>query len=114
MPLLTLDAIAEATGTDVETIRHYEEIGLLATPDGNPGKRVVYDELAVKRLLFIRHWRELGTDLSAIGDLMKLVRDLNEPDELMNRMKLEMQQELKQQQSLLAQLREQLRGALRF
>ena len=114
MVLMTINAVAKETGTDVETIRYYEDIGLVATPLASNGVEQLYDDTFVKRLSFIAHWLRLGSDLDQIRRLMKLVRDLNEPEDQMERMKREMIQDMESQKLSLIALREELTNMSRF
>lgn len=70
---LTIGRVAEAVGCKVQTIRYYEQIGLLAPPTRSEGNQRIYDGRAIRRLSFIRHARELGFPLQAIRDLISLV-----------------------------------------
>ncbi|WMT85443.1 helix-turn-helix domain-containing protein [Pelagibacterium sp. 26DY04] len=63
---------ARASGVKVPTVRYYEQIGLLPTPDRSEGNRRLYDRTDVDRLTFIRHARELGFDVDAIRRLLAL------------------------------------------
>jgi DNA-binding transcriptional MerR regulator len=72
MPALTIGRVAEATGCKVQTIRYYEQIGLLPAPGRSRGNQRLYDDRAVERLAFIRHARGLGFPLDAIRDLLDL------------------------------------------
>ena len=69
---LTIGRVAEATGCKVQTIRYYEQIGLLSAPDRSSGNQRQYTEGHVARLAFIRHARELGFPLDAIRELLYL------------------------------------------
>jgi len=64
--------LARETGTKVQTIRYYEEIGLIPPPGRSAGNQRRYDNAALHRLAFIRHGRELGFTLEAIRELLKL------------------------------------------
>jgi Cu(I)-responsive transcriptional regulator len=72
MEYLTIGRVAEATGCKIQTIRYYEEIGLLPPAPRTAGNQRLYDRKAVGRLSFIRHSRELGFSLDAIRDLLDL------------------------------------------
>ena len=72
MPALTIGRVAQATGSKVQTIRYYEQIGLLPAPERSRGNQRLYDDRAVERLAFIRHARGLGFSLDAIRDLLDL------------------------------------------
>ena len=72
MPALTIGRVAQATGSKVQTIRYYEQIGLLPAPERSRGNQRLYDDRAVERLAFIRHARGLGFPLDAIRGLLDL------------------------------------------
>ena len=69
---LPIGALARAAGTKVQTVRYYEEIGLLPAPARTGGGQRVYDARARDRLAFIRHARELGFGLDSIRELLSL------------------------------------------
>ncbi|MGE4371432.1 MAG: helix-turn-helix domain-containing protein [Xanthobacter sp.] len=79
MSVRTIGKLARATGVKVPTIRYYEQIGLLATPERSAGNQRLYDAGARERLSFIRHARELGFPLEAIRDLLSLSDDPARP-----------------------------------
>jgi DNA-binding transcriptional MerR regulator len=70
--MLTIGKLSEATGVKVPTIRYYEEIGILPEADRSAGNQRLYGRMALDRLTFIRHARELGFPLDAIRDLLSL------------------------------------------
>jgi Cu(I)-responsive transcriptional regulator len=77
--MLTIGALARATGAKVQTIRYYEEIGLLRAPGRSEGGQRRYDAADRDRLGFIRHARELGFALDAIRELLALSDDPERP-----------------------------------
>ena len=73
MPVhFTIGRVAEAADCKVQTIRYYEQIGLLPRPPRSEGNQRLYDKTAIDRLTFIRHARGLGFPLEAIRDLLSL------------------------------------------
>jgi DNA-binding transcriptional MerR regulator len=72
---LSIGDLARETGTNAQTIRYYETIGLMPEPDRNQGNQRVYAHAHTERLSFIRHSRELGFSLEAIRELLKLSDD---------------------------------------
>lgn len=76
---LTIGRVAEAAGCKVQTVRYYEQIGLIPAPPRTSGNQRVYDDSAIHRLTFIRHARELGFSLQAIRDLISLSDNPNQP-----------------------------------
>lgn len=70
--MLTIGTLAKRTGTKVQTIRYYEQIGLMPEPGRSQGGQRRYSDVELDRLAFIRHSRELGFPLEAIRELMDL------------------------------------------
>lgn len=70
---LTRGALAALTGCNIETIRYYEQIGLLPPPPRTAGGHRLYGQDLLKRLNFIRRSRELGFTLEEIRQLLRMV-----------------------------------------
>jgi Cu(I)-responsive transcriptional regulator len=68
----TIGALAKATGSNIETIRYYERIGLLPAPARTSGNYRSYGADHLARLSFVRRSRELGFSLEAIRELLRL------------------------------------------
>jgi Cu(I)-responsive transcriptional regulator len=69
---LKIGDLANATGTKVQTIRYYEEIGLLPPSARTEGNYRIYDGGALRRLSFIRRSRDLGFSLDQVRELLGL------------------------------------------
>lgn len=69
---LTIGDLALRSTTKVQTIRFYEQEGLMPAPPRSSGGQRRYDEQHAKRLGFIRHARELGFPLDAVRELLRL------------------------------------------
>ncbi|GAB1380413.1 MerR family transcriptional regulator [Pararhodobacter aggregans] len=69
---LTIGEAARQSGVKVNTIRFYEDRGLLPEAPRTESGRRLYDGAAVGRLAFIRHARDLGFPLEDIADLLAL------------------------------------------
>lgn len=74
---LAIGDLARQTGTKVNTIRFYEEIGLLPRALRTTSGRRTYSAPDVRRLAFIRHGRGLGFSVEEIRSLLALA---DEPD----------------------------------
>ena len=72
--MLTIGNLAKRTGTKVQTIRYYEQIGLMPEPGRTEGGQRRYAEAELDRLSFIRHSRQLGFSLDVIRELLDLER----------------------------------------
>ena len=70
--MLTIGSLGKKTGTKVQTVRYYEQIGLMPEPGRTEGGQRRYGEAEVDRLSFIRHARQLGFSLEAIRELLDL------------------------------------------
>jgi MerR family mercuric resistance operon transcriptional regulator len=57
---ITRGELARRTGVNIETIRYFENIGVLATPDRTEGGHRIYVEKHVRTLAFVRRARNLG------------------------------------------------------
>src|SRR5215467_11029704 len=67
---ITIGRLSKETGVNIETIRYYERIGLMAKPSRSQSGRRLYDVDATRRLGFVRRARELGF---AIGQIRTLI-----------------------------------------
>lgn len=77
--------VARQLGCTVQTIRYYEQVGLIHPPERTEGGQRRYRETDLERLRFIRHARELGFSLDAIRSLLSLSRHADEPCEAADR-----------------------------
>jgi Cu(I)-responsive transcriptional regulator len=71
--------LAKAGGCKVQTVRYYEEIGLLPPPPRSAGGQRVYGQSHMDRLVFVRHARQLGFPLDAIRELLAVTDDPGQP-----------------------------------
>ena len=70
---LTRGALALRTGCNIETIRYYEQVGLLPPPPRSAGGHRLYGEGLVRRVNFVRRSRDLGFSVEEIRELLRLV-----------------------------------------
>lgn len=78
---LSIGGLAERTGTNVQTIRYYEQIGLMPRPSRTEGNQRRYSSEHVRRLAFIRHARDLGFTIETIVTLLDLAAEPDRPCE---------------------------------
>ncbi|MBR2170821.1 helix-turn-helix domain-containing protein [Sphingopyxis sp.] len=101
---MKIGELSRATGTNIETIRYYERIGLLPAPGRTAANYRSYGDAHRARLAFVRHSRDLGFTIEEIRSLLDLsdnpTRECDEADRIATR-HLEQVQEKITQLSLL-------------
>lgn len=70
--VMPIGALATRTGVKVETIRYYEQVGLLPEPERTDGNQRRYGKRHMERLAFIKHGRDLGFSVDSIRTLLRL------------------------------------------
>ncbi|CAM9238391.1 unnamed protein product [Phaeothamnion confervicola] len=70
--MITIGALSQCTGVNIETIRYYERISLIPSPPRTDSGRRLYDSDDVRRLAFIRHSRDLGFEIPVIKQMLAL------------------------------------------
>ncbi|MFJ5779107.1 MerR family transcriptional regulator [Streptomyces sp. NPDC093094] len=73
--LMSSGSLARSAGLTVDTLRHYERIGLLAPPVRTSGDHRRYPPEALERLTFIRIGQRLGLRLEEIKALLDACDD---------------------------------------
>ena len=69
---MRISQAAVASGCNLETIRYYERMGLVAQPPRTPSGYRIYGAAEVERLRFISRGRNLGFSLDEIRSLLSL------------------------------------------
>lgn len=72
MSAMAIGKLAVIAATKVQTIRYYEEIGLIRPFKRSEGGHRMYGPEDVQRLKFVRHARELGFGIGEIRELLQL------------------------------------------
>lgn len=68
---MKIGALAKQTGLSVQTIRFYEQEGLVPIPQRTEGNYRLYDIESLRQLGFIKQCRNLGLTLHEIRELIK-------------------------------------------
>lgn len=71
--------LAQRTGSNLETVRYYEKVGLLPAPPRTMHGYRSYDTTHERRLRFVLRARELGFSLDEIRELLRLVDERDQP-----------------------------------
>ena len=105
-------AIGEASrqsGVPIETIRYYEQIGVMNEPGRSAGGQRRYFEKDLDRLAFIRHSRQLGFSLESIRELLDLSdnpsRSCADADVIARRQLTQVERRIKRLQALKKELK---------
>jgi DNA-binding transcriptional MerR regulator len=110
---IPIGKLARSVGCKVQTIRYYEQIGLLPAPSRTPGDQRRYAESHRQKLSFIRHARELGFPLPAVRELLEL-SDREESDcAQADRIARRQLEAVKRRMAMLTSLRAELERMLR-
>ena len=111
--MLTIGTLARKTGTKVQTIRYYEQIGLMPEPERTAGGQRRYGQGELDRLSFIRHARQLGFALDAIRELLDLSDNPDRPCDEANEIAARQLQAVELRIARLEALRRELSRMLR-
>ena len=67
-----IGVLSDRSSVNIETVRYYERVGLLAKPARSAGGYRLYRPADAERLCFIRRARELGFSLDEVRRLLDL------------------------------------------
>lgn len=70
---MRIGEVAERTSLSFRTLRHYEDVGLVAPSARTEGGFRLYTESDVERLLIIRRMKPLGYTLEEMRELLEVV-----------------------------------------
>ena len=68
----TIGHLAKQSGVGIDTVRFYEQRGLLPAPQRTASGYRLYGEASIKRIRFIRRAKQLGFTLNEVEILLKL------------------------------------------
>ena len=72
---LSIGQLAAAAATKVNTVRFYEDCGVMPKPARTTSNRRTYDDVDLRRLRFVRRARDLGFSLDEIRTLLAISDD---------------------------------------
>ncbi len=74
---MQIGEVSERTGLSLRTIRHYEEVGLVAPSTRSKGGFRLYDEADVDRLHVVKRMKPLEFTLEEMADILGLLASLD-------------------------------------
>ena len=113
MKQMSIGQLSKQTGVKVTTIRYYESIGLIVEPERTESGRRVYGEEAVETLSFVRHGRDLGFSMTAIGRLLALQQHPDQDCDTVNNIAQEQLEEVQKRLSQLTSLELELKRMIK-
>ncbi len=72
-PRYQIGTVAEMTGLSIQTLRHWDEVGLVPPSERSEGGFRLYSDVDVQRLLVIRRMKPLEFTLEEMGRLLDSV-----------------------------------------
>ena len=72
--MFTIGKLASLTSVSNDTLRYYEQEGLIEPAGKSPAGYRLYDTDSVRRIRFIKHAQHCGFTLAEIRDLLELRR----------------------------------------
>ncbi len=114
MEKITIGEASRQSGVKIPTIRYYESIGLVRSPQRSEGNQRYYEKSDLRRLAFIRHARELGFEIEAIRALLSLQDDPHQScasaDAIARARLVEVEQRIRSLTALKAELESMVEG----
>ena len=107
-----IGAVAKATGVSIHTMRFYERLGLLPTPQRSESGYRVYEQTTEERLRFIRQAQALGFSLAEIKEIVRLKYSRESPCDCVRGLLREKLKQVEHQMKELAQFRRTLQASL--
>ena len=74
-----IGTVAEMTGLSIQTLRHWDEVGLVPPSERSEGGFRLYSDVDVQRLLVIRRMKPLEFTLEEMGRLLDSIDLLADP-----------------------------------
>ncbi len=72
---MNISAASKAAGLPVKTVRYYADINLVEAPCRSASGYRTYDDIAVRKLVFVRRSREFGFSIEECRELLGLYQD---------------------------------------
>ncbi|MFC0282691.1 helix-turn-helix domain-containing protein [Camelimonas abortus] len=110
--VLTIGELARRAGSNVETVRYYERIGMLPAPARSAANYRLYDHGHLRRLNFILRARRLGFSLEQVRALLELAGRAGAPCAAVHDIARAHRDEIDRKIADLAALRAELDGLL--
>ncbi len=105
---MNISATSKAVGLPVKTVRYYADIGLVVAPSRSETGYRIYDEGAVRKLVFVRRAREFGFSIKECRELLSLYEDQQRSSADVKRIAMKRLEEIADKQRELQSLHDEL------
>ncbi|MEM7071857.1 MAG: MerR family transcriptional regulator, partial [Pseudomonadota bacterium] len=72
---MNISTASKITNLSVKTLRYYDDIGLVRPASRNRSGYRIYDDITIRKLIFIRRARAFGFSIQECHDLLALYAD---------------------------------------
>ena len=105
---MNISAASKASGLTVKTVRYYADSGLVEAPSRSEAGYRTYDDVAVRKLVFVRRSRAFGFSIEKCRELLDLYQDQDRTSSEVKRIALKRLEEIEDKQRELQSLHDEL------
>ena len=105
---MNISTASKASGLTVKTVRYYADIGLVEAPSRSEAGYRTYDDVAVRKLVFVRRSRAFGFSIEKCRELLDLYQDQDRTSSEVKRIALKRLEEIEDKQRELQSLHDEL------
>jgi len=105
---MNISTASKASGLPVKTVRYYADIGLVEAPSRSEAGYRTYDDVAVRKLVFVRRSRAFGFSIEKCRELLDLYQDQDRTSSEVKRIALKRLEEIEDKQRELQSLHDEL------
>ena len=105
---MNISAASKASGLTVKTVRYYADIGLVEAPSRSEAGYRTYDDVAVRKLVFVRRSRAFGFSIEKCRELLDLYQDQDRTSSEVKRIALKRLEAIEDKQRELQSLHDEL------
>ena len=105
---MNISAASKAAGLPVKTVRYYADIGLVEAPSRSGAGYRTYDDVTVRKLVFVRRSRAFGFSIEGCRELLSLYQDQDRTSSEVKRIALKRLEEIENKQRELQSLHDEL------
>ena len=105
---MNISAASKASGLPVKTVRYYADIGLVEAPSRSEAGYRNYDDVSVRKLVFVRRSRAFGFSIEESRELLDLYQDQDRTSSEVKRLASNRLEEIEDKQRELQSLHDEL------